>query len=103
MINEYKTIVTKTFSDELENIIYYIKEILKEPSIAKNVYRKITKAIYKLSYFPTKNSILKSPENEDLFISKLNNYIIIYLIDFNQNEVFILHIFHTTQDYFNKL
>lgn len=104
-IKNYTIHPTSTFKEELENIIRYIKYNLKETITAKKIYRNIIDELSSLRYFPERNSkIINSNFNGRIIRRKLiKNYVIIYEVDNYKNKVFILHIFHASQNYFNLL
>lgn len=101
--NEYKIFLTNKFKEELENIIYYIKYKLKEPVIADNMYHKIMQKILSLKFMPNRYAKLDLLPNLNLRKLIIKNYIVLYKVYNNTNQVFILHIFHCSQNYFNLL
>lgn len=76
---------TTTFKEELEDIIYYIKQKLKEPLIAKKFYKSVIKEIKSLESMPERYEKLKEVYNKTRILRKtfVSNYIIIYEIDNN--------------------
>lgn len=104
-IRKYTIHPTNTFKEELENIIKYMKYKLKEPIIAKRFYKSIVNELNSLEYLPERNKKIESFNYKERNIRKLlfKNYIIIYEVNNNKNQVFILHIFHTSQNYFNLI
>lgn len=55
--NTYIIQPTATFKEELEQIIYYIKYNLKEPSIAINFYKKVIREVSSLKFMPERYTI----------------------------------------------
>lgn len=100
MIKEYKVITTDTFEEEVKNIYFKIKFYYKNPLKAKNVYNKIINSIKELNLFPEKFSKVKNLNLHRLIV---NSYIIIYEVNNDKNEVYILHIFIYNQNYLNLL
>ena len=103
MIKEYKVTTTDTFEDEVKNIYFKIKFYYKKPIKAKNVYNKIIDSIKKLNLFPEKFSKVKNFKNLNLHRLIINNYIVIYEVNNEKAEVYILHIFFYNQNYLNLL
>lgn len=103
MIKEYKVITTDTFEDEVKNIYFKIKFYYKKPIKAKNVYNKIIDSIKKLNLFPEEFSKVKNFKNLNLHRLIINNYIVIYEVNNEKAEVYILHIFFYNQNYLNLL
>ena len=97
-IKNYKIIWSPSFKRKLKNICNYILVQLKEPTIAKKFYKGIKSKLYSLSYFPERNLKIniKDIEFRKLFYK---NYVILYQVHFENQEVLILHIFHGNQDY----
>lgn len=55
-IEIYNIIWSPSFKKELDNILYYISNVLQEPKIAKKLFLNITTQISKLKYFAEINS-----------------------------------------------
>ncbi len=90
-----------SFEQEFINIYNYIAFTLNSPNSANKLYHQITNAIYSLQYYPERYTKILTLQN----LRKLTilNYVIIYKINNNSNQIFILHIFHNTQNYFKFL
>jgi len=105
LIDKYTILLTWTFEKEFEEILIYIKYKLKEPKIAKKIYKKVISEINSLQFMPEryKRVQIKSDKAQNIRKMIINNYVIIYEVDNNYGQVFILHIFHTFQNYTNIL
>lgn len=105
MTNKYNITWSPKAYRDLENIYTYIKYYLKEKSTADNVVKKILNSISNLSYFPEKYLRIENIGTIGRNIRKMpvSNYIIIYEINNTSRQIFILHIFHNSQNYINKL
>ena len=86
----------------LLNIIHYIKTSLNQPQSAIFLYNRILRKISTLK-FMRERYVRINNSNKNLRKVIIDKYIIIYETNNFTREVFILHIFHTSQDYFNKL
>lgn len=97
----YKIITTSNFETEFLKIYNYIRLNLKEPLIANKFYSKIFSSITSLNYFLERYPKFSYFKNHNSNIRKLivDKYVIIYQVNNNSNEVFILHIFHCSQNY----
>ncbi len=102
-MNKYLINTTDIFEEELENIFYYIAFVLNEPNIAKKLYKKIKMKILSLEYLPQRYTNINSYNNKSIRKMIIDNFIIIYKIEQNLKQVYILHIFHCTQNYFNQI
>lgn len=91
-----------SFTEDLSNIYYYHSKILKEPYVAESFHNKIKSSLATLEYFPEGYSSrkLKDKTYRKLII---DNYIIIYEVNKDTGQVFILHIFHGSQNYLHLL
>lgn len=103
MIKKYNIIIRQQFYEELENIIYYS---LSSPKSKKNLYQKIKTSISHLDYFPERfYKISHIPKYKNLNIHKLpiDKYVIIYQVNKDLKEVYVLHIFYGNQNYFKNI
>lgn len=102
-MKRYEINLTKIFREELDNIIIYIKSSLNEPNIANILHSKIINSIYSLEFFPTRFVKLNKYNIFNLRELKVGKYVIIYLVDDFIHKVYILHIFHGSQNYLDKI
>lgn len=81
---------TTTFKEELGDIIYYIKQKLKEPSIAKKFYKSVINEIKSLEILPERNKKINEiyDKTRNLRKASVKNYIIIYEISNNTRTSF---------------
>jgi len=99
-MNKFEIFFSSTFKEELDNIYNYIYSSLNSPITAVKFYKMVKNSIQNLDFFPE-----RFPKIELYNLRKLTikNFIIIYKIDEKAEQIYILHIFHGNQDYFNKL
>lgn len=106
MIN-YRIIITQTFENDFKKLFNYISFINYKSSYLKILYNQIMNSIYSLEFLPERYAKIYNPsigkDHSNLRKLLIDKYIIIYKVHSNTNEVFILHIFHSKQNYFNKL
>ncbi len=102
-MNNYSVYLTESFEEEFRNIIFYIHSILKEPIISQKIYIKILNHLYSLNTFPERYPRIENLKNLNIRKLHIDNYIVIYEIANNSKEIFVLHIFHYNQNYFNIL
>ena len=79
-MKEYKINLTQQFWEELDKILYFFP------------YSNISK---RKLYWEVKNIVHRK--------IPINKFVIIYNIDEQKEEVYILHIFYEKQNYFNQL
>lgn len=105
-MTKYYIIHMPQFRKELDNIEYYLANVLCSPLAASNLLNKVINLVSCLALFPERYSkifVSNKFKNRNLRKIPVDNYIIIYEVDNSSHEVFILHIFHGSQNYLYKL
>ena len=104
-MNKHKIIWSPRALEELNRSYKYISYNLMETNTARNLYNKIMKSVSGLKYFPGRYPDLSYYGNADKNFRRLrvDNFIIIYRVNSKTRDIFILHIFHSKQNYFNLL
>ena len=104
-MNKYSINLTSQFNEELKNIYEYIYYTLSSPQTANKLYFKIKNSILSLESFPDSYPKIIFNNSKEHNFRKLiiNKYVIIFKVQNVSNEVFILHIFHGSQNYIDKL
>ncbi len=99
----YKIIFTNDAINEMENVFNYISEKLYAPKATKNLMLEIDENINNLKYMPRKYRTIKKYDELDLEYRRMiiKKYCIIYTINENEKKVYITHLYHSKQDYFN--
>lgn len=90
---------------DLQNIIIYIKEILKEPSVARKYANLMKQEIKSLEYNPKRHAIIDSKRIKDLKVRKLiiKNYIVFYRVAEEKKIVNIERILYGESNWLYKL
>ena len=101
--NLYKIIFTNDAISEMENSFEYISKELYAPNAANDLMLKIDKSIENLKYMPKMYNIIKKYDELNLEYRKVvvKQYCIIYTINEDDKEVYIIHFYHSKQDYLN--
>ncbi len=102
----YTILYSPQFKEELKGIYYYLYFSLNSPYSADNLLEKITHFISRLDLFPERYSkvlLNKNPKYYNLRKIPVDKYLILYEVDNVNLTVYILHIFHGSQNYFDKL
>lgn len=96
---------TRIYKQELSDIIHYLKYELKESLIAKEFYDLVINRTLTLSFMPERYTRISIFNNVSRNLRKMHigNYVVIYEVNNDLKKVFLLHIFHNSQNYFNKL
>lgn len=105
LTNKYKIIWSPKSYKDLQNIYDHIAYYFKEKRIANNMTKKILNSILSLEYYPERYTSIVNYKDKIKKLRKLvvNKYVVIYEVNNNTRQVFILHIFHCNQNYLNKL
>ena len=103
-INKYKLIITPTAYEEMIEIYDYISKKLYAENAAKKLMKKVEEKIERLKYTPKLyakiEKIDKLRRNYRRII--INNYIILYTIDEENNTVFISHMYYGRRNYIDN-
>jgi len=106
LYKKYKINFTNQFKMELYNFLYKTSPLTNNSLISDKFYSKIMKSLFSLKIFPERYAkiyTLNNKEYSNIRRLTIDKYVIIYEVNNTTNEVFILHIFHGTKNYFNKL
>ena len=104
-MKKYIVEASESANIDLENIISYIKHDLKENIIADKYKILFKQAIKRLEDVAGSMPILNQEITGHRNIRKLNvrKYIIFYIVDDENNKVFVVRIGHTLMDWENLL
>lgn len=104
-MKKYIVEASESANIDLENIISYIKHDLKENIIADKYKLLFKQAIKRLEDVAGSMPILNQEITGHRNIRKLNvrKYIIFYIVDDENNKVFVVRIGHTLMDWENLL
>ena len=96
--NKYMIMYLPSFSEELNEIIYYITYILKNKKAAERLLEKVRKAIEKRSESPEsyKNYVSKKNMKYDWYRSYVGNFTIFYVV--RKNIMEIAHIIYSKRN-----
>lgn len=97
----YEINLSNQFREELDNIYNYICFYLGSPQTANKIYHKTKNSILSLTFYPERYSKISSIGDFRKLL--INHYVVIYQINNSSSQVFILHIFHGSQNYLNNL
>lgn len=91
--------ITEVAQDEIISICNYLENRLKSIQAKNNFLEKINKQTEILAELPELYGVSQRPEVKKFNgrVAPVNNYVMIYIIE--GNEVFVLHVFHSSQDY----
>ena len=99
-MKEYKIHLTDQFLEELDTSLYSFGSYITR----RKLYNDVRNIVLSLSIFPERyskiNKILKAQNIRKL---PINKFVVIYEVDNEKDEVYILHIFLQKQDYLNQI
>lgn len=105
MKDRYKVKISKQAKLDLADIVLYVKNILKAPSIA-NKYAELFKSeINNLQYFPRRFAIVDSELVKGKCIRRIivKNYMIFYRVNEKEQLVEVDRIIYGASDWINEL
>ena len=97
----YDVLISPAAKADLDEIIRYIVLELENPAAAQTFSNKVDERISDLEEMPSKFSFCKDPilRAQGYHAVTVNNYVLIYRILEESNAVWIVHVYHTLQDY----
>lgn len=100
-MKEYSVIIQPQFLEELEVILYFFQN---RYSTKSKVYTEVRNTVSSLSIFPERYSKISNDFNRrNLRKLPINKYVVIYEVNNEKNEIYLLHIFSQKQDYLNQI
>lgn len=101
---KYKVVITPTAYNEIDSIYNYITMNLYAEKAAKKLMNKVEEKVQKLKYSPKMyNEIRKIDELKKIYRRiVIDNYVILYTIDENNNTVFVSHMYYGGTNYMNN-
>lgn len=100
-MTEYKIIIELPAQRDLEGILLYITDTLKEPVIARRIYTSIKEQILTLRQMPLRHSVVQEQPYASMGVRKLlvENYIAYYIIDEGKFAVHVLRILYNRREW----
>ena len=100
MDSDWKYKFTEIANSDLDEILSYIAEVLANKTAAAHLLAKIEGSIETLRIFPKSGALVKNrylPECSVRFVV-INNYLLYYLPDFDQQTIIILRIVYSRRN-----
>lgn len=100
-MEKYKVIFEPRAVSDLNGIVKYISEVLKEPEIAKRIYSSIKKQIFSLDTMPYRCKLVDDEPFCKMGIRKLpvENYTAFYFVDEKSKTVHIFRILYNRREW----
>ena len=102
-MKEYRIILEPQFKEELNSILYLFPH---SNASRKKLHTEIRNTVLSLEIFPERYHKMRETKNiqeENIRKLPINKFIIVYQVDNEKDEVYILHIFSQKQDYLNQI
>ena len=101
----YKLIVTEKAEEQMDNLVYYLLNRIKNQQAASHLLACVEKIYDRLEENPyqfllCRDKYLASKEYREAVLPGMN-YVIIFKI--NETEVYVLGVFHELEQYRNKM
>lgn len=100
-MNKYTVQIASSAAEDIEQILFYIEQVLLEPKIAMNMVDDIEKAIFSLELYPKRGTLINSGKLKGLGYRHIliKNYVIVYRIVEETSEVIILAVKYAKSNY----
>lgn len=94
-----EVIVAKQASDDLDTALLYLKQSLFAPDAAKSLLDAFAEFVDSVAEFPLMYPVSDEPRLNSRGYRKalLEGYVALYMVD--DQKVYVLHLFHQSQDY----
>jgi len=104
-LTEYKIVIELPAQRDLQGILRYITDTLKEPVVARRIYTSIKEQILMLSQMPLRHSVVQDQPYAAIGVRRLlvENYIAFYIINEAKCEVHVLRILYNRREWQNIL
>jgi plasmid stabilization system protein ParE len=104
-LTKYKIVIELPAQRDLQDILCYITDTLKEPVVARRIYTSIKEQILALSQMPLRHSVVQDQPYATMGVRKLlvENYIAFYIINEAKCEVHVLRILYNRREWQNIL
>ena len=98
---KYDVVISEEAHNDIDNVLGYIVNSLKNPTAAKNLLEKIENIYISLEDSPLMYSYCADSRLQKQGYRKavINNYVLIYRIDKARNVVYIVRFFYGRQNY----
>lgn len=97
----YKIEIAQPAVRDLQDILDYIANTLKEPAIAQRIYTSIKKEILTLSSMPERNRVVDDEPYAAMGVRRLfvENYVIFYVVDQGRRSVHVLRVLYNRREW----
>ena len=97
--SDYEVVILETAESEIESIVSYMANILKNPQAAANFMDELDRQFKLIKSKSDVFAVSALPElaAKNYHVSFVNNHIMLYAV--RKERIYITHVFHQTQEY----
>ena len=101
----YKVVISPSANADLFNALKYVAYELENPQAAAELADGVQKCYSDLEDFPLAHELCRDPVLRRMGYRRyhVGNYLVIFRITEENNEVRVVHLFHATQNYLSVL
>lgn len=98
---KYDVILSEEAHSDIDSVLDYIVNALKNPTAAKNLFDKIEKVYIDIANNPFMYAYCNNSrlQNDGYRKAVINNYVLIYRVDEGKNTAFVVRFFYGRQNY----
>lgn len=104
-MRKFKVLITPTAKKDIEDIIQYIKNDLKNKAAADAILNKLKNSIFSLSELPFRHHLVADSTIAKMNIRKIlvENYIVFYTVSEDSSCVDIIRVLYARRDWMNLI
>ena len=100
-MTQYKIEIAQPAVRDLQDILDYISNTLKEPAAAQRIYTAIKAEILTLAFMPERNRIVDDEPYAAIGVRRLfvENYVVFYVVDKGRSCVHVLRVLYNRREW----
>ena len=100
-MTQYKIEIAQPAVQDLQDILGYISNTLKEPATAQRIYTSIKTEILTLASMPERNRVVDDEPYAAMGVRRLfvENYVVFYVVDKGRNCVHVLRVLYNRREW----
>ena len=100
-MTQYKIEIAQPAVQDLQDILDYISNTLKEPAAAQRIYTSIKKEILTLAFMPERNRVVDDEPYAVMGVRRLfaENYVVFYVVDKGRSCVHVLRVLYNRREW----
>ena len=100
-LTQYKIEIGQPAVQDLQDILDYIANVLKEPAAAQRIYTSIKVEILTLASMPERNRVVDDEPYATMGVRRLfvENYVVFYMIDRSRYTVHVLRVLYNRREW----